>query len=683
MGARVRFCTAGVLLAVFPGAMQAQTALAPAGKIPAPARSGAAGGDARPAAVPPKTGKQPGSRAQRRALKLYLEASKLFMGSRFEEAMRDYEQAAKLDPGNADYRLAFQVARNHAVTALIQTAAKDRMLSDTAGTRAVLSEAKDLDPQSAEVTEHLYELGNGLLRNQPPALYAEAADDMGGPVQLLHAEGVRSFHLRNYQRLVIQQVFKAFGLDALVDDSVRNEPLRFDIGDANFAEATRALGLATGSFYVPLDAHRVLVVHDTRENRLQYTPQALETAYLGGLDSSELHEVALLARTVFAAERVAADDSAGTITLRAPEISLNAFNDTMRSLLDGSSQVLLDVRLIQLANSSTRNAGIQPPQSVSAFNVYSEEQSILNANQSLVQQIISSGLAAPGDTLAILGILIASGQVSSSLFSNGIALFGGGLTQSALAPGGATLDLNLNSSQSRVLDQIEFRLGDGEEQTLREGSRYPIQTASYTSLGTGISNIPGITGSGSSSSLTSLLASVGGAVPAIPMIQYEDLGLTLKVTSTVMRSDRVALKIDMQIDGLSGASLDGNPILNNQAYSGVVTVIQGQTVEVASEIDKSESRALTGTPGIGEIPGLNDVEANNNQKNYATLVILLTPHVIRGTQAAGHTPMMALGQGATETAGPFPYPAPEETRPPVRPRPVPARPMQPRFSGMR
>ena len=75
------------------------------------------------------------------------------------------------------------------------------------------------------------------------------------------------------------------------------------------------------------------------------------------------------------------------------------------------------MRLIQIAHTSERNTGVQPPQSFSAFNVYAEEQSILNANQSLVQQIISSGLAAPGDTLAILGILLASGQVSSSLFS--------------------------------------------------------------------------------------------------------------------------------------------------------------------------------------------------------------------------------------------------------------------------
>ena len=59
-------------------------------------------------------------------------------------------------------------------------------------------------------------------------------------------------------------------------------------------------------------------------------------------------------------------------------------------------------------------------------------------------------------------------------------------------------------------------------------------------------------------------------------------------------------------------------------------------------MDKSQSMAISGTPGLSEIPGLNNVTDKDLQKNYATLVIVMTPHVIRGTQAAGHTPMMRV-----------------------------------------
>jgi type II secretory pathway component GspD/PulD (secretin) len=66
---------------------------------------------------------------------------------------------------------------------------------------------------------------------------------------------------------------------------------------------------------------------------------------------------------------------------------------------------------------------------------------------------------------------------------------------------------------------------------------------------------------------------------------------------------------------------------------------------VVSELDKSESRAISGTPGISEIPGLSDLTGNDTQKNYATLLIVITPHVLRGTQAAGHSPMMRVERG--------------------------------------
>ena len=45
---------------------------------------------------------------------------------------------------------------------------------------------------------------------------------------------------------------------------------------------------------------------------------------------------------------------------------------------------------------------------------------------------------------------------------------------------------------------------------------------------------------------------------------------------------------------------------------------------------------------VVQIPGLNNLTGKDTQENYATLLIVITPHVIRGTQAAGHTPMMRV-----------------------------------------
>jgi type II secretory pathway component GspD/PulD (secretin) len=134
-------------------------------------------------------------------------------------------------------------------------------------------------------------------------------------------------------------------------------------------------------------------------------------------------------------------------------------------------------------------------------------------------------------------------------------------------------------------------------------------------------------------------------VPSVPQVEYQDLGLTLKTTANVMRNNDVALTVDMQISALSGASINGNPILSSRAYSGVVTIKEGEAVVVASELDKSESRNISGTPGLSEIPGLNNLTDKDVQKNYATLLIVITPQVIRGTQAGGSSPRMRVERG--------------------------------------
>jgi len=682
--AGAEFWTAAVLLALFPGFSSGQAASPaqanPAQTNPAQTDPAAQASPAAPASGTPAPGSQvstpaaspdKAAKAQKlprgsdrsRASKLFLEATKLFEKEQFEEALQKYKQASLLDPTNRDYALAAELTRSHAVTALIQAAAKDRIRGDAAAERTALEQALALDPRNITVTEHLHEMGDDALRGESPAIYEQASDALGGPISAIPAQGVHSFHMHTDQRRAIQDIFKAYGLEATVDDSVRLTQVRVDIDDASFDEAMRAVSLVTNTFYVPLDTHRVLVARDTADNRKQFERLDLETIYLPGLTSAEVTEVGTLAKTVFdmTAAQASVDPTAGTITVRTQADTMKAFNATIRDIIDGHNEVLLEVTLIQLAHTNARTTGLQPPQAVALYNVDAEVQSLISQNQALIQQIISSGLAAPGDTLAILGILLASGQVTSPLFSNGFVEIGGNCSLSAgatckpsvfaLAPGSTTLNFALNSSESRELDHMLLRLSDGGATdtaagTIKSGTRYPIQTSSFSSLSGSLPNIPGLTGAGTSSTLASLLGSLGGSVPNVPQVEYQDLGLTLKATPRVMRNDDVALNIDMKIDALSGSSINGNPILNNRAYSGVVTLKQGEGVVIVSELDKQESRAISGLPGLSEVPGLNDITDKNVQTNGSTLLIVMTPHVIRGTQAAGHTPMMRVEHSA-------------------------------------
>jgi general secretion pathway protein D len=632
---------AATLFSLLAAAQQPASAPAAPDQSPAPAS----------ASQPTQNDRSPAhavtNKERRRATKLYLEATKLFQKQQYEAAMKDYQQAAQLDPGNPNYAAAIEVVRSHAVTDLIQTATKARISGDATAERAALQRAAELDPHNLQVAEHVREMADDAAASQTASLYETGAESLLPAPVLQPMAGTKSFHLRTDRRQAIQNVFRSFGIDASIDNSVTGPPVRFEMDDATFAQAMQAVNMVTDTFTVPLDAHRAIIAKDTRENRNQYMRQEFETVYLGGMTQAEMTDISNMAKNVFQVQQVATQLSSGTLTIRATTDKLNAFNETLKQLLQGRSQVLLDMRLIQVAHSNVRNTGVTPPQQISAFNVYSEEQAILSQNQQLVEEIISSGLAAPGDTLTILAILLASGQVSSSIFQNGIALFGGGLTLTGLSPGPAKLNLNLNSSESRELDQVQMHMGDGEEGTIKSGSRYPIETSQYSDLGGAGVNIPGLTTAGTSGSLSSLLSQLNSGSQTIPQIEYQDLGLTFKATPRVIRSGEVALTMDLKITALGGSSINGVPILNNRSYSGVATVKEGAAVVLVSQVDKEESRALSGVPGLSEIPGLNNITNKEVQKNYASLLIVITPHVIRGTQPGGHTPMVRIERGRT------------------------------------
>jgi len=628
-------------------AMTAAAQMAAAAQTGGPAQTSASAQTSEPAissssqAPTAQPVKLPTASERRRAAKLYMEGARQYQSGHFEQALELYRKAARLDATNNDYQMAEQVALSHAVTALLQTAAQSRTRGDRGTARAALQQALALDPGNAAVAEHLGQLADDAIAGDPD-LAMRHEPELGGMEHLAPAAGVHSFHIHANQRQIIQQVYRAWGIEAAIDDSIRANVTRLDLDDVSFDDAVHAVSMLTNSFYVAVDPHRALVARDTRDMRQQYTRNGVETIPLFGLTNTEMTDMGNMARNVFEIQQTSVDPTAATITLRAPEGALKAFNATYRDLREGRSEVLIDVRILQLAHTNARNTGATPPQTVTAFNVYAEEQAILNQNQALVQQIISSGLAAPGDTLAILGILLASGQVSSSIFQNGIALFGGGIALSALSPGPARFDLSLNSSDSRELDEFQLQLEDGEEGTLKSGTRYPIQTSSYSSLSANSLNIPGLTGAGNSGALSGILSSLQGASSTIPMVQFQDLGLVLKATPRVLRSGNVALTIDMKISALAGSAVNGVPVLANRAYSGVTTLKADEAIVIASEMDRNESRDVSGWPGLSEIPGLNDVTDKNTQKSESTLLIIMTPRLVRRAHGLGHSPMMPV-----------------------------------------
>jgi general secretion pathway protein D len=566
------------------------------------------------------------SSQERAAQKFYVQGVRAVEKGDADAAEKAFAKASKADPSNHEYALDWQIARQHSVTKLIQDADKAKITGHPEIARAKLAQALEMDPKNPEVTQQIDALAK---TDQEPSDSVLAT--LAPPIELAPKPGLQSFHFRSTEQDVVRRVVEAYGLKMVDDGSLATKTIRFDVDDVNFTQAAHLLNLSTNSFMVPLDPVRVLVAKESKENHDKYDRLALETLRLPGLTAAEFSDMSNLARNVLGVQQTAAQPELGTLTVRAPVANLRALNETLADLLDGKSEVLLDVKIYEVENTKTTLYGIQLPQTTTVFNVSTELNSVISQNSSLVQQIISSGLAQAGDLAAIAAILIASGEVSSSILTQPFATFGGGLTLTGLTSNGINGNLSFNAADTRSLNQVQIRLDDQAEGTVRSGTRYPITTSSYSSIAASSVSIPGITSPGLSSILSGLglSASSLSSIPPIPQVQYEDLGLTFKVTPRIERNDDVVLKLDLKIQALQGASLNGLPVLTNRSYTADIHLVSGASALVVGNLSRQESNAVSGTPGLSELPGFTALSSTSKEYDVSNLAILITPHLLR------------------------------------------------------
>ncbi len=567
-----------------------------------------------------------------KARKFYLEGAKALEAENYTLADADFTKAAQLDPANAQYQAAKALLLSHHITQLIQDADKARMFGHLDQARADLLLAYHLDPKNPMITQHIDEIAEA---SAPDPIDLHPQDqNIGPPILLAPDKSLHSFHLRSTANDVLRQVLTAYGITPSVDSSVQNRIVRLDADNVTFEQAARMVKLITNTFFVPLDPKRVLVADDTKGNRDRLERYAVETIYVPGLEPAEITTLGLVARNVFSAQRAQVSATNNTITVRAPQSDMAALNGTLRELLSGASVVQIQVRLYSIATTRSKNIGVQLPQQTTLFNIPSELSSIISQNSSLVQEIISSGLASPGDLGAIALALLASGQLSgSSILSQPFAYFGGGLTLTGLAPGTVSGNLALNSSDSRVIDNITMRLENRQESTIKVGERYPIITSSYSNFGSSNLTIPGLSSAGLSSELASLGISTSALSSSlsetIPQVQYQDIGLAFTVTPYIEKDRDVTLKLDLKITSLQGTSLNSLPVLNSQEFTTISTLKPEASALIVSNLNKQQTRAIDGVPGLSDLPGFQSTTNSATENDFSDLVIVLTPHIVR------------------------------------------------------
>jgi Flp pilus assembly secretin CpaC len=235
--------------------------------------------------------------------------------------------------------------------------------------------------------------------------------------------------------------------------------------------------------------------------------------------------------------------------------------------------------------------------------------------------LIASGGINQANNTAISALLAQLQNQQSSIFSQPLATFGGGKTLTGVSLDQLSAQLSLNQGWVRTLDHATLRASQANDTTFRIGSRFPILNASFAPIF-------------NSASISRVIQN-NSFQAAFPSFAYEDLGLTIKAKPAIHASE-VRMDLEINLRALTGQSINGVPVIGNREYKGSISLTDGEPAVVAGEVNHTETMALSGIPGLGNIPGLNKIATTNTkQTGDDELLVVITPHIVsRGTSHA-------------------------------------------------
>jgi general secretion pathway protein D len=541
---------------------------------------------------------------------------KLQEHQKLDEALAQFGEAARLAPRNPQFLTARELVKAQLVFNHVERGNILLLQGARGQAAAEFRAALELDVTNQSARERLAE-ATRAPRRVPMVPAVQVVD--AGEIRLVPKNDLATFHYAGDLRGLFSELALAYGVTVQFDESVQNRQMVFNVDNVDFFTALKLACQISKTMWAALEPHQLLIADDKPDIHKQYDRMSLRTFILPPHSTpQEASELVNALRTLFDLRFISSGQTAaGTVEIRAPGHVLEACDKLLAQLDNEHPEVSFDVSIFQINHQLTRDIGLHVPNTFNLYNIPAAALAGLGGQniQQLVNQLISSGGINQAGGTALSGLLAQLQGSGTSIFNTPLTTFGGGLTLEGLSLDQLTTSLSVNESWVRSLEHLTMRANQGSDATFHLGERYPIQNASYAP----VFNSPQI----------SQVLGNQTYVPPFPSVSYEDLGLNVKAKPIVHGNNDVSVTLEMQVRSLTGESSNGVPVISNREFQGSINLKDGEPAVVAGQVSMSDMLAMTGIPGFGFLPLLNNVMVTNNkQEEYDELLIIVTPHVL-------------------------------------------------------
>ena len=525
----------------------------------------------------------------------------------YDTALVDYQRALRAEPTNAEYKLRVVQMRLQAGQFHVEQGERDFKKGDLQLALGEFQKAEGIDPSNEAAQQGAKRTLQALAANAAAAASRAPNPNMGESEGLLQAppelkpmsrEPI-NLKMTNDSRVVFETIAKLAGLSVIFDPDFTSRRIPVELPNVTLEQALDDVALESKAFWKPLSSSVIFVAPDNPQKRRDVEDEEVQTFYLSNtVTPQEITEIVTGLRQLLDLRRLTQVNAQNAIVIRDTPDKLALASKIISDIDKARPEVLVHVQVLAANVDRLRDLGILPGQSVT-----------VTFTPQCALQPTSSGCSTSGTSST------SSTTSPAQVTLNNIKNLSG--NDWSITMPGAVATAILNDNQTKLIQDPEVRVSDGEKATLTIGQKVPIATGSFQAgVGVGVG---------------------GGAGVVNPLVntqfQYLDVGVKVDVTPRIHPGGDVSMKLSVEISALNGTSNIGGinqPIISTRKVEHDIRLKDGEASVLGGLIETIDTRTGNGWPGLGEVPGLKYFfSEQTHQLQEDEVLIVLTPHIVR------------------------------------------------------
>jgi len=518
----------------------------------------------------------------------------------YDTALVHYERALRADPLNTEYKLKVARIRFEAGQHHVRQGQKLRDKGELQLALAEFQKALAIDPASAVADQETRRTLELIAARRvaaeasaaPPAPPPAESKLMEKPPELAPVSRTPiNLKMTNDARIVFETVAKLAGLTVIFDPEFPSRRISTELTNVTLEQALDILALQSKAFWKPVTSNIIFVIPEQPQKRRDYEEQVVRTFYLSNtLAPQDLTEIVTGLRQLLDLRRVQQVNSQNAIIVRDTPDKLLLAEKLIRDIDKAKPEVVIQVAVLQARRDRIRDLGIQP-----------------DTTAALAFTPRSFGTTTSGTTTTTPNTIPLNQlqHLSSADYSVRLP--------------GATATALLTDSATKIIQNPEIRAVDGQSAKLRVGDRVPVATGSFQA-GVGV----GTTGAGGAGIVNPLVNT---------QFQYIDVGVNVDITPRIHPNHEISMKVSVEVSSVTGRVTIGGieqPIISQRKIEHDVRLQEGEVNILGGLIERTETKSLTGWPGLARIPLLRYFFSGETfEKAENEVLIILIPHIVR------------------------------------------------------